>query len=94
MWQLLPWLTQPLASPYSVKTKTSLAVVDTLTQKFIPYFGCPSALVTDKGKENINSEIKLLCEKYNIKHIVSSTAHPQSNGMVERRQQMTPTNVD
>ena len=40
---------------HPVKTKTSAAVVDTLTQKFIPYFGCPSALVTDKGKENVNS---------------------------------------
>ena len=73
---------------HPVKTKTSTAVVETLTQKFIPYFGCPSALVTDKGKENVNSEIKLLCDKYNITHIVSSTAHPQSNRMVERRQQM------
>ena len=31
---------------------------------------------------------QLLCDKYNIMHIVSSTAHPQSNGMVERGQQM------
>ena len=44
--------------------------------------------VADKGKENVNSEITLLCDKYNIKHIIASTAHPQSNGMVERRQQM------
>ena len=73
---------------HPVKTKISTAVVDTLTQKFIPYFGCPSALVTDKGVENVNPEIKLLCDKYNITHIISSTAHPQSNGMVERRQQM------
>ena len=60
---------------HPVKTKTSAAVVDTLTQKCIPYLGCSSALVTDKVKENVNSEIKLHCDKYNISHIVSSTAH-------------------
>ena len=58
------------------------------TPSFIPYFGCPNTLVTDKGRENINSEIKLLTSTLNIKHIVSTTHHPQSNGLVERRQQM------
>ena len=43
---------------HPVKTKTSLAVVETLTQKCIPYFCCPSTLIIDKGKENVNSEIK------------------------------------
>ena len=54
----------------------------------MPYFGVPKVLVTDKGKENAISEIKKLMERYNIQHIFSSTAHPQGNGMVERRQQM------
>ena len=68
--------------------KTSSGVAQTLLENFIPYFGCPKVLVTDKGKENVNSEIALLCSKFNIKHITSSTYHPQSNGLVERRQQM------
>ena len=42
----------------------------------------------DKGRENINSEIRLLTTTLNLKHIVSSIHHPQSNGLVERRQQM------
>ena len=68
--------------------KTSRGVSDTLMESFIPYLGCPNILVTDKGRENINSEIKLFTGTLNIKHIVSSTHHPQSNGLVERRQQM------
>ena len=72
----------------TVKDKTSAGVVDTLVNKFIPFFGCPKVLVTDQGKENVNSEITLLCQKYNIQHIRSSVGHPQSNGMLERRQQM------
>ena len=68
--------------------KTSIGVAKTILEKCIPYFGCPKVLVTDKGKENVNSEIALLCSKINIKHITSSTYHLQSNGLVERRQKM------
>ena len=75
-----------IANP--VKDKTSHGVSQTLLQKFIPYFGVPKELITDKGTENLNKEIKHLTQAYNIQHIASSTAHPQSNGMVERRQQM------
>ena len=71
-----------------VTDKTSAGVVDTLVNKFIPYFGCPKYLVTDQGKENVNSEISLLCKKYKINNVKSSVGHPQSIGMVERRQQM------
>ena len=71
-----------------VTDKTSTGVVDILVNKFIPYLGCPEYLVTDQGKENVNSEIAALFQKYKINHIKSSVGHPQSNGMVERRQQM------
>ena len=71
-----------------VLDKTSQSVSSTLLNHYIPYFGVPKVLVTDKGKENANSEIKKMTERYNIQHIFSSTSHPQSNGMVERRQQM------
>ena len=60
--------------------KTAAGVVDTLVNKFIPYFGCPKYLVTNQGKENVNAEIIALCTKYKIEHIKSSLGHPQSNG--------------
>ena len=75
-----------------VFNKTSKGVAHTIMEKYIPYFGCPKVLVTDKGKENVYSEISLLCQKFNIKHVTSSTAHPQSNGLVEPRQQMILNN--
>ena len=70
------------------KNKTSETVVEVLRTWFFPYFGVPHALVTDKGKENVNSEIQTLPKAYQIDPVVSSTGHPQSNGMVERRQSM------
>ena len=36
----------------------------------------------------MNSEVSQLFKHYGIIHITSSRAHPQSNGMVERRQRM------
>ena len=68
--------------------KTSDSVAAALTTKLFPFFGIPHTIVTDKGKENVNNEIATLLKEYNIKHQLSSTNHPQSNGMVERRQQM------
>ena len=41
-----------------VLDKTSQSVSSTLLNHYIPYFGVPKVLVTDKGKENANSEIK------------------------------------
>ena len=70
------------------KDKTSSAVSKLLLKTIIPYFGCPKTIVTDLGVENKNSEIELLLRSYKIKHVTSSRAHPQSNGMVERRQRM------
>ena len=68
--------------------KTHTGVIDALRTKVIPNLGCPKLLVTDKGKENVNKEVSTFLRNYHISHICSSTGHPQSNGMVERRQQM------
>ena len=68
--------------------KTSTSVIHILQNTIIPHFGCPKAVVTDLGVENKNSEVEQLLTSYKIKHITSSRAHPQSNGLVERRQRM------
>ena len=68
--------------------KTSNNVIDLLLNQIIPYFGCPTTIVTNLGVENKNAEVKQLLDQFCINHITSSRAHPQSNGMVERRQRM------
>jgi len=42
------------------------------------------ALMTDQGTENVNKDIKLLCDTRGIEHHLSAPDHPQSNGVVER----------
>ena len=66
--------------------KTSKNVTDLLLNTIIPYFGAPKVIVTDLGVENRNADVAQLLNHFQIKHIFSSRAHPQSNGMVERRQ--------
>ena len=68
--------------------KTNTSVIHILQNTIIPHFGCPKAIVTDLGVENKNSKVEQLLASYKIKHITSSRAHPQSNGLVERRQRM------
>ena len=47
-----------------VLDRTSQSVSGKLLNHYIPYFSVPKVLVTDKGKENANSEIKKLTERY------------------------------
>ena len=68
--------------------KTHVGVINTLRCHVFPHYGCPRLLVTDKGKENVNVEVAKFLASYHIEHRLSSTAHPQSNGLVERRQRM------
>ena len=68
--------------------KTSSNVTSLILDQIIPYFGCPTTIVTDLGVENKISEVQQFLDQFCIKHITSSRAHPQSNGMVERLQCM------
>jgi hypothetical protein len=46
--------------------------------------GVPKIILSDNGKNFISETVRILCEKFLIKHIFSSPYHPQTNGMVER----------
>src|SRR5260364_430098 len=46
--------------------------------------GVPKKILSDNGKNFVSETVRILCEKFLIKHIFSSPYHPQTNGMVER----------
>ena len=46
--------------------------------------GVPQVILSDNGKNFASEIVKILCEKFLIKHTFSSPYHPQTNGMVER----------
>jgi len=44
----------------------------------------PKIILSDNRKNFISETIRILCEKFLIKHIFSSPYYPQTNRMVER----------
>ena len=44
----------------------------------------PQVILSDNGKNFASEIVKILCEKFLIKHTFSSPYHPQTNGIVER----------
>jgi hypothetical protein len=46
--------------------------------------GVPEILTTDQGTEFINEFLAILTRTYHIRHIKTTTYHPQGNGQVER----------
>ncbi|GES76605.1 putative integrase core domain protein [Rhizophagus clarus] len=46
--------------------------------------GCPAKLLSDRGTHFNNQMVEKLLEKFGIKHVFSTSYHPQTNGLVER----------
>ena len=52
--------------------------------KWISYFGPPTNIVSDNGKQFIGIVFNTLCQFLGIRHSTTSAYHPQSNGAIER----------
>lgn len=46
--------------------------------------GCPEVIITDQGREFVNSITSQLYEITKTEHRVTSAYHPQTNGLTER----------
>src|SRR5213075_377820 len=57
-------------------------------QDIVVRFGVPNRIITDNGTQFTGSEFKDWCEEIGIKICYASVAHPQSNGQVERANDM------
>src|SRR5690242_10174659 len=53
-------------------------------EEIICRYGTPKIILSDQGRNFISTTVRILCEKFLIKHKFSSPYHPQTNGMVER----------
>ena len=56
--------------------------------KYFGLFGAPAYLVSDQGKAFIGHLITNLCELYGVQKLRTSPYHAQTNGQVERMNQM------
>ncbi len=67
----------------AIPDKKGETVAQTLFEKWIAIFSCPKILVSDNGREMVNNVMKILCEKFQIKHRKTASYHPQSNSPAE-----------
>lgn len=67
----------------NVKATTTVQKVE----EFILTFGAPRRVIIDRGTSFTSQGFQALCEKYQIRHTLNSTRHPQANGLIERLNQ-------
>ena len=73
---------------YVVKDQTAHTAAETLRIGYFRLFGAPACLVSDQGKAFTGHVITHLCELYGVQKLRTSPYHAQTNGQVERMNQM------
>ena len=73
---------------YVVKDQTARTATKTLRNGYFGLFGAPAYLVIDQGKAFTGHVIMHLCELYGVQKLRTSPYHAQTNGQVERMNQM------
>ena len=68
----------------AMKEATAENVVKFIYEGIICRHGCPKIILSDRETHFRNKLVEGLCEKFKIKHKLSSPYHPQTNGLVER----------
>ena len=73
---------------YVVKDQMARTAAETLRNGYFGLFGAPAYLVSNQGKAFTGHLISNLCELYGVQKLRTSPYHAQTNGQVERMNQM------
>ena len=73
---------------YVVRDQTARTAAETPRNGYFGLFGAPAYLVSDQGKAFTGHLISNLCELYGVQKLRTSPYHAQTNGQVERMNQM------
>lgn len=68
----------------AVPDATAETLAKFIFEEIVCRHGTPKVILSDQGRNFISDMIRILCERFLIKHKFSSPYHPQTNGMVER----------
>ena len=74
---------------HPLKSKSAREVVQFIYEDIICRWGLPDVIITDQGCEFCNAINDELMERAHCKHRITSSYHPQSNGLVERQNRTT-----
>ena len=66
-----------------MKEITAEATIESLLSGWIQYYGVPECVTTDRGSQFTSQTWKEMMQFLGIKHITTTSYHPQSNGIVE-----------
>ncbi len=58
--------------------------IEAFCSSWIARFGVPCTVTTDRGSQFSSASWASFCSGLNIKHVMTTSYHPQSNGLVER----------
>ena len=71
-----------------VKDQTAWTATKTLRNGYFGLFSAPAYLISDQGKAFTGHIITHLCDLYGVQKLRTSPYHAQTNGQVERMNQM------
>ena len=69
---------------YAVPDQTSLTIAQILTREFIPRFGVPAMLLSDRGANFLSTLMSELYQILGIEKLNTTPYHAMANGLVER----------
>jgi transposase InsO family protein len=72
----------------AVPSMDSDVVIKFLYDRIFMQYGIPFEIVSDRGLSFMSEAVKQFLDMYSIKHLPSSSYHPQTNGMVESMHRM------
>lgn len=81
-----------VATEYLTKWPEARAIPNAKASSVVSFFyeevicrhGCPKEILTDRGTHFVNEMLNSLCDRFGVKHRLSTAYHPQTNGLVER----------
>jgi len=63
---------------------SSDTVLEAFITTWVSRFGLPAAITTDRGRQFASNTWTSWCNENNVQHAMTTSFHPQANGMVER----------
>ncbi len=67
-----------------LQSTSARACVDALVEGWIARFGVPAHITNDRGVQFTSEVWSLLCDTLGVTYSMTTSYHPQSNGMIER----------